>query len=375
MRTQLIILLSTATATVALAQHGGHGTTPAQQPTQPQAETDPHAGHDMGTPSPKRKTPAKPKAPAKNKAPAKKDDPHAGHQMPAKETTPPPQSGPHAGHGASSQQPAQPADAHAGHGTGAVDKPPPGPPDAPPPPEALTGPVHAADTVFDPAEMAAARDKLFGEHGNPLTFSVLADRLEARIRDGHDGYLWDAQAWVGGDIDKLWLKSEGEGMFGEGIDDAELQVLWSRAIAPFFDFQVGARHDFEPDPERTHLVVGIQGLAPYEFEIDAAAFLSDEGDLTARFEGELDVLITQRLILQPRLEFDLAAQDVSEIGVGAGLSSVEAGLRLRYELAREFAPYVGIEYQQLVGNTADSARAAGEDVGGWTFVIGVRSWH
>lgn len=367
MRTQLITLLATACATVALAQHTGHGTPPAQQPTQPQAETDPHAGHDTGTPS----SPEK-KAPAKTKAPAKKDDPHAGHPMPPEKATTPPQTGPHAGHGASPEEPVQPA--HAGHGMGATDKAPPGPSDAPPPPEALTGPAHAADTVFDPAEMAAAREKLFGEHGNPLTVSVLADQLEARIRDGHDGYLWDAQAWVGGDIDKLWLKSEGDGVFGEGIDEAELQVLWSHAIGPWWDFQIGARHDFEPDPERTHLVVGVQGLAPYEFEVDAAAFLSDEGDLTARFEGELDVLITQRLILQPRLEFDLAAQDVPEIGVGAGLSSVEAGVRLRYEIAREIAPYVGIEYQQLVGNTADFARAAGEDVGGWNFVVGVRSW-
>jgi len=151
-------------------------------------------------------------------------------------------------------------------------------------------------------------------------------------------------------------------------------VLWSHAITPWWDFQVGARYDFAPDPERSHLVVGIQGLAPYEFEIDAAAFLSDEGDLTARFEGEFDLLITQQLILQPRIEFNLAAQDVAEIGLGSGLTSVEAGIRLRYEIVREFAPYVGVEYQQLIGETADYARAAGEDVGGWNFVVGVRSW-
>jgi copper resistance protein B len=364
MRTQLIVLLATATALSALAQHDGHGTPPAQQPTQPQAEPDPHAGHDMGTPSSTKK-----KKPAKPKAPAKKDDPRAGHQMPVQEKTTPSQSDPHAGHGTS--PPA--SDDHGGHGAGAMAGPP-GPPNAPPPAEALTGPAHAADTVFDPAVMDAARKKLFAEHGHPRAFSVLADQLEARIRDGHDGYLWDAQAWYGGDIDKVWLKSEGDGVFGEGVEEAELQVLWSHAIAPWWDFQLGARHDFEPDPQRTHLVVGIQGLAPYEFEIDAAAFLSDEGDLTARFEGEFDVLITQRLILQPRLEFDLAAQDVPEIGVGAGLSSIEAGVRLRYEIEREFAPYAGVEYQQLIGDTADFARAAGEDVGGWNVVIGVRSW-
>jgi copper resistance protein B len=118
----------------------------------------------------------------------------------------------------------------------------------------------------------------------------------------------------------------------------------------------------------------VQGLAPYWFEVDAAAFLSTKGDLTARVEAEYDQRITQRLILQPRVEFDLAAQDVPELGIGSGLSTAELGARLRYEFKPQFAPYVGVEYERAFGDTADFRRAEGEDVGGWSFLIGLRAW-
>lgn len=264
---------------------------------------------------------------------------------------------PHAGH------------AKSGHGPGSA------PPVAPPPPEAFSGPEHAADTVFDPTLMAKKRaGELMAEHGGYTGYMVLFDRLEYRAVDGHDGYVWDGEAWYGGDYDKLWLKTEGEGAFGEALESAEVQALFSRAIDPWFNLQAGVRYDIRPKPDRVHLVLGIQGLAPYWFEVDAAAFLSDEGDLTARIEAEYDQRITNRLILQPRVELDLAAQDVPELGLGAGLSSIEAGLRLRYEIEREFAPYVGVEYERRFGDTADFARAAGEDVGGWVLLIGIRSW-
>lgn len=136
----------------------------------------------------------------------------------------------------------------------------------------------------------------------------------------------------------------------------------------------GSRYDFQPNPERAHLVVGVQGLAPYWFEIDGALFLSEKGNLTTRFEAEYHQRLTQRLILQPRVEFDLAARNVPEIGVGSGLSKAEAGLRLRYEFVPEFAPYVGVEYERAFGNTADFSRAAGEKVGGWSFLVGLRTW-
>ncbi|KKC25556.1 copper resistance protein CopB [Sphingomonas sp. SRS2] len=222
--------------------------------------------------------------------------------------------------------------------------------------------------------MSPVRRAIYAEHGTFRGSKMLIDRLEYRAQDGHDGYAWEGDAWFGGDYDRLWLKTEGEGGFGTALESAEIQALWSRALDPWFNLQAGIRYDLRPRPDRAHLAVGIQGLAPYWFEVDVAAFLSDRGDLTARIEAEYDQRITNRLILQPRVEFSLAAQDVPSIGVGAGLSSIEAGLRLRYEVVPEFAPYLGIDYERSIGRTADFARAAGEDVGGLAFVIGIRTW-
>jgi len=219
-----------------------------------------------------------------------------------------------------------------------------------------------------------ARPRAENEGMDNMSFgTVMIERLEARIRKGEDLYLWDAQAWYGGDYDKLWFKSEGEGAFGGHIESAEVQALWSHAIGPFFDVQAGVRYDFEPD-SHAHAVLGVQGLAPYMFEIDAAAFLSDRGDLTASVEAEYDQRITQRLILQPQIEVAVSAQDIPERGIGAGLTSVEAGLRLRYEFAREFAPYVGIGYEAKLGGTADYARLSGEDPTRFLIFLGIRTW-
>ena len=223
--------------------------------------------------------------------------------------------------------------------------------------------------------MAPSRDNLARENGGMRTGSVLIERLEARIAadGGEDGYVWDAQAFYGGDINRFVLKTEGEGEFGGELEDAEIQALYSRAIGPFFDLQAGVRFDPEPDA-RGHLVVGVQGLAPYMFHVDGALFLSDRGDLTARLEGEYDQRITQRLIVQPRLEVELSAQDIPERGIGAGITKIEPGVRLRYEIEREFAPYVGIEYEAALGETADIVRAAGEDPDGLKVMIGLRAW-
>ena len=249
------------------------------------------------------------------------------------------------------------------------------PPVAPPPPEALSGPAHAADGVVGADQMAGAREGIRAEHGGGQTYRLVADQLEMSLRNGRDGYAWEGvQFWYGGDLNKLWLKSQGEGTFGEGLESAEIQALFSRAIAPFFDVQAGVRYDFRPRPDRAHLVLGIQGLAPYWFEIEAAAFLSEDGDITARAEAEYDLRITQRLILQPRAELDFSLQDVPELGIGAGFSTAEVGLRLRYEIVPEFAPYVGVQYEHAFGDTADFRRASGDDVGGWSLVLGVRTW-
>ena len=243
------------------------------------------------------------------------------------------------------------------------------------PPRALSGPRHAADAVWGAQAMQPSRDRLARENGHMRTGIVMVERLEARIpaEGGEDGYLWDAQAFYGGDLNRFVLKTEGEGAFGETLEDAEFQALYSRAIGPFFDLQAGVRLDVEPET-RSHLVLGVQGLAPYMFHVDGALFLSDKGDLTARIEAEYDQRITQRLILQPRVEVEFAAQDIAERGIGAGITGIEPGLRLRYEIAREFAPYVGVEYEAKLGETADIARANGEDPDGLKFLIGLRAW-
>ena len=243
----------------------------------------------------------------------------------------------------------------------------------PPPPEAGSGPARAGIAIWGEEAMNEARQELVRETDGGMRLWIQGDRVEYRAREGADGYLWDIQGYYGGDINKFWFKSEGEGSFGEPIEGAEVQALWSRAIAPFFDFQAGVRQDLT-GPERTHAVIGIQGIAPYKFEVDAAAFISNKGDVTARIEGELDQRITQRLILQPRAEIALSAQDIPELGVGAGLDRIEAGLRLRYEFAREFAPYIGVSQEWRIGDSADYARAAGEDPSVTNYVVGVRFW-
>lgn len=280
-----------------------------------------------------------------------------GHCTAEPQGSEPPASGAHVGHAVPDAQP-QMAD----------------PPVAPPPAAALSGPRNAADQVFGSSAMAEAREILRAEHGVITSYNILFDQLEARIADGRDGYFLNAQAWYGGDIDRLWLKSEVEAAFGRRPEQAEVQALWSHALNPWFNLQTGVRYDFEPSPERAHFVLGLQGLAPYWLDVDGALFLSEKGDLTARFEAEYDQRITQRLILQPRAEVDFALQDAPAIGVGSGLSKAEMGLRLRYEIAREFAPYLGVEYNRAFGDTADFMRAEGEEIDDLSFLVGVRAW-
>jgi copper resistance protein B len=248
------------------------------------------------------------------------------------------------------------------------------PPVAPPPPAALSGPAHAADAVYGAEAMARARAGMRAMHGDVRTWRVLVDQAEARIRNGRDGWYVNGEAWVGGDIDRLRLRLEGEGAFGRRAERAEVQALWSHAVNPWFNLQTGLRYDVRPDPKRAWLTAGVQGLAPYWLEIDAALFLSTRGELTARAEGDYDLRLTRKWILQPRVEVDLSAQDVPALRLGAGLSSAEAGLRLRYQVVPEFAPYVGVSYQRAFGDSAGFRRAAGERTRGWSLALGVRTW-
>ncbi len=260
--------------------------------------------------------------------------------------------------------------AHAGHG----DKPPADPPAAPVAPPAADSLPHAADAAYGAAAMARARAQMLREHGDLTSARLMADRLELRSIDGAEGFAWDADLWVGKDIDKLWIKTEGEAAFGEAPEHAEVQALWSHAIGPWFDLQAGVRQDVRPDPDRTHAVLGLRGLLPYWIEFDGAVFLSHKGDLTARVEVEHDVRITPRLIAQARAEADLSAQAVPDLTLGSGVTGTAIGLRLRYEVSPRFAPYLGVEWDQAHGGTARRLRAHGDDPGGVAWVAGMRFW-
>lgn len=232
---------------------------------------------------------------------------------------------------------------------------------------------HAADAVFGATAMASSRHMLRHENGGMPAASVFFNLAEYRMQKGGDGFRWDGEGWFGGDIDHLVVKSEGEATLGKRVDGAEVQAVFSHAISPYFNAQGGVRHDFGPGPNRTYATLGVEGLAPYWFDVAAAVFVSERGAVLARLEATYDQRLTQRLILQPRVELNLAAQDVPENGIGAGLSDAELGLRLRYEITRQFAPYVGVSWDGKVGAAARIARAAGERVHATSAVFGIRT--
>ena len=232
----------------------------------------------------------------------------------------------------------------------------------------------AADRVYGADAMQMGRHHLQTFHGGQKLFQVFNNLMEYQARRGGDGYEWNSEAWYGGDINRLWLKSEGDGTWGRSVDRADVEALYSHAIDPYFNLQGGIRYDFKPNPSRVYATVGIEGLAPTFFEVEGALYLSNKGELMARAEGYYDQRITQRLILQPRAELNFAAQNSRSIGIGAGLSDAELGVRLRYDLRREFAPYVGVQYKRAFGRTADYLRDEGERAGGWEFLAGVRTW-
>lgn len=277
--------------------------------------------------------------------------------------TPKPATDPHADHAMPGTAQAAPAMKMTGTALPAGNAP------APQPPE-----DHYADRQFPPEEMADAHRQMMFEQGGQPFHQVMFNLAEYQARERADGFRWDGEGWFGGDINRLVVKTEGSGSFGEGVEDAEIQALYSRAIGPYFNLQAGIRYDFEPNPSRTYATIALEGLAPYWFEVEGTLFLSDKGDVLGRLEGYYDQRVTQRLILQPRAEFNLAAQDVPENGMGSGLSDIEVGLRLRYEISRQFAPYVGASWDRKLGDTADFARAAREDPSSVSLVFGIRTW-
>jgi len=224
------------------------------------------------------------------------------------------------------------------------------------------------------ALLAACAPALAHEmNDDPILAMFKLEQFE--VRDAEDGspLVWDGYAWIGRDLHKLWFKTEGERVHGR-TEEAELQVLAGRAVSPYWDLQLGWRHDFRPGPARDWFAIGAMGVAPYWFEIDAAVFAGEQGRTAARLTAEYEVLFTQRLVLTPEVEVNLYGKDDPQVGVGSGLSDLQLGLRLRYEVRREFAPYVGVNWTRKFGGTADLARAEGGDPDELQWLAGVRAW-
>lgn len=228
-------------------------------------------------------------------------------------------------------------------------------------------------TVFALALMSLTPAVFASGNDDPLLTKVMIDQLELREADGANPWVLEADAWIGHDLNKAWFKADAEYVDGK-LEEAELQALYSRAIAPYWDVQVGWRHDFKPSPSRDWLALAFKGLAPYFFEVDAAAFVGESGQLAARLQTEYEFMFTQRLVLSPEVEVNLYSEDDPDHGIGSGLSDLQAGLRLRYEIRREFAPYVGVNWVKLFGDTADFARDEGASTSDVQWVAGVRAW-
>ncbi len=230
------------------------------------------------------------------------------------------------------------------------------------------GPVSAQD-------LATGNIDVPGEpvHDNQFRVFGIADRLEYQSNEGDAKYVWDVFGYAGGDYNRLWVESEGEGLFDGGVEGAELQLLYSRAITPYWNVQAGGRYDFRPDPSKWYGVLAFEGINVYWTGQEIDFYVSEDGDVSGSVEIEYDELLTQRLILQPRFELNWQAQDVDELDLGQGITDYEAGLRLRYEFARELAPYIGVSWSRQVGDTADRL-PDDADPGKLSFVAGLRAW-
>lgn len=209
-------------------------------------------------------------------------------------------------------------------------------------------------------------------HGNSVNYFILFDQLEWQTRQASDFNL-DSRGWVGFDRDRLWFRAEGDRTQG-AIGDARAHLLYGRQFSRWWDIVAGVRQDVQPGPAQTWFAIGVQGLAPQWFEIEATAYISPTGRTQARLEVEYEMLLSNRLKLQPLLEAEIYGRSDPSRGIGAGLGTTEAGLRLRYEWRREFAPYVGVTWMRRWGATADLATSGGQDIGWTQFVTGLRLW-
>lgn len=242
------------------------------------------------------------------------------------------------------------------------------------PPPSEQKPKEPIPPVTEADRAAAFPADLNGHavHDRKFNYVVLFDQFEWQ-GTGSGGANVENTTWIGGDINRLWLRAEGESQDGK-VENASLDALVGHSFSRWWDVVAGVRQDFRPGDPQTWAAVGIQGLAPYWFEVEATGYLGAGGRTHARFEVEYELLLTNRLILQPLVELEIHGKKDPERGIGAGLSSVETGLRLRYEIRRELAPYIGVSWDRKLFGTADFARAEGEDVGGARLAFGVRTW-
>ena len=210
-------------------------------------------------------------------------------------------------------------------------------------------------------------------HDNAVNSFVLFDQLEWQAGEGVSGLNLDSAGWIGRDRDRLWFRAEGDTDDG-GLGEAQVHLLYGRQFARWWDVVGGIRQDFRPGPAQTWAAIGVQGLAPYWFEIQATGYVGNAGRTHARFEVEYELLLTNRLIVQPLVEVELFGKSDPERGIGAGLGTTDAGFRIRYEFRREVAPYIGVTWNRKYGKTADFAEAAGQDADGARLVTGVRLW-
>ncbi|WP_291985258.1 copper resistance protein B [Luteitalea sp.] len=272
--------------------------------------------------------------------------------------------------------PAQPGthDGHGGHSAPVVPTRPSGDAQGARP-EQEDAPLPPFIPVLTDADREAAFPRLGGHavHDQSINTFVLFDQLEWQTGGGEGVLNVDSKGWIGQDVNRLWFRGEGEGEGGD-LEHAEAHILYGRAVARWWDVVAGVRQDVGPGPNRTWAAVGVQGLAPYWFEVEATAYLGAEGRTHVRLETEYELLITNRLVLQPLAEVEIYGKSDPERGIGAGLSSADFGLRVRYEFKREFAPYVGVTWNHKFFDTADYAREDGDSVRSTRLALGVRLW-
>ena len=379
-----LALLLVSSAVPAFAQQTDHSQH--APPTSDKPVPDPHAGHAMPATPPVNDRPTQQPATEVDHAamghamptstPPTPTDPadHSAREMPVQQANEEPVD--HAAMGHSPAVPPSPTEGDSevdhskmDHSRMGHDMPAQGsdlPPDAAP--LEPFPPITAADR-------AAAFPDVAGHtvHDTATHWFAMFNRLETWDADEGKAFGWEGSGWIGTDLDRLWIRSEGEAIDGS-IESADVEVLYGRAVAPWWDAVIGLRHNFGEYPSQTFAAVGVMGLAPYMFEVSATAYLGESGQFGANVEAEYETLFTNKLILQSLVEADVWGKDDARRGIGSGLSKIEAGFRLRYEFTREFAPYIGVVRERVFGGTADLRRGQGGHIDDTRLVIGLRTW-